>query len=63
LFDHVHSRFMEVPPEEWEIAIFLPLERFQSEKGRATRKTVWMDTRKKYYKSLTSGGLRGSEKK
>jgi hypothetical protein len=65
LFDNVRSRYMEVPASEWEIAIFLPLERFESGEGggRATRKNVWMDTRKKYYKSLTSGGLRGSEKK
>ena len=40
---------MEVPPDEWEIAIFLPLERFTSESGgRATRKKIWMDTRMKY---------------
>jgi hypothetical protein len=49
LYEHVNSRFMEVPPDEWEIAIFLPLERFTSESGgRSTRKKVWMDTRQKY---------------
>jgi len=55
LFDHVQSRFLEVPPDQWEIAIFLPLERFESgiRGGRATRKKVWVDTRKKYYKSLS----------
>lgn len=63
LFDNVRSRYMEVPASEWEIAIFLPLERFESGVGggRATRKTVWMETRKKYYKSLTGGGMRGPE--
>jgi len=51
LFKHTTSRFMEVPADEWEIAIFLPLERFKSESGAsATRKKIWMDTRKKYAK-------------
>ena len=49
LFEHAQSRYMEVPADEWEIAIFLPLERFTSESGgRATRKKIWMDTRTKY---------------
>jgi hypothetical protein len=54
LFDNGRSRYMEVPADEWEIAIFLPLERFESGigGGRATRSHVWMDTRRKYYKSL-----------
>lgn len=51
LYEQVQSRFMEVPPDEWEIALFLPLERFKSESGaRSTRKKVWMDTRINYRK-------------
>lgn len=44
LFEQVKSRYMEVPPEEWDIALFLPLERFVG----ATRRQVWLDSRKKY---------------
>ena len=48
LFEQTKSRYMEIPPEEWEIALFLPLERFVG----ASRRTVWIDTRKKYRKGL-----------
>ena len=42
------SRFMQIDPNEWEIALFLPLERFKTGRGRPVqRKTVWQDTRKK----------------
>jgi hypothetical protein len=42
---------MEIPPEEWEIALFLPLERFVG----ATKRKVWRDTRKKYRKGRKVG--------
>jgi len=44
LFEQVASRYMEVPPDEWEIALFLPLERFVG----ASRRQVWLDSRKKF---------------
>jgi hypothetical protein len=47
----VTSRYMEIPPDEWEIALFLPLERFIGESKRG----VWKDTRKKYRKSRGRG--------
>lgn len=46
LFDQVRSRYMEVPEEEWEIALFLPLERFVGENKRR----VWINSKKEYYK-------------
>ena len=42
LTDHVKSRFLYVYPSEWDIALFLPLERFQG----ATKQQVWRDSRK-----------------
>ena len=37
----VKSRYIQVPMEEWDIALFLPTERFIG----ATRKKVWIDSR------------------
>jgi hypothetical protein len=51
LDEQVRSRYMEIPPEEWEIALFLPLERFVG----ATKRKVWIDTRKKYRKGRKVG--------
>jgi hypothetical protein len=48
LFEQVSSRFMEVPPDEWEIALFLPLERFHG----TTRRKVWNDTRRNFKKGM-----------
>lgn len=48
LFEQVSSRFMEVPPDEWEIALFLPLERFHG----VTRRKVWNDTRRNFKKGM-----------
>lgn len=42
LTDHVRSRFLYVYPSEWDIALFLPLERFEG----ATKQQVWRDSRK-----------------
>jgi len=39
---HVRSRFVKIDSTEWDIALFLPVERF--EKARKT--TVWADSRK-----------------
>tara|TARA_Y100000996_G_C22542381_1_gene650492 strand:+ start:226 stop:870 length:645 start_codon:yes stop_codon:yes gene_type:complete len=44
LNEQVKSRYMEVPSDEWEIAMFLPLERFVG----ASRRQVWLDSRNKY---------------
>lgn len=43
LFKNVKSRYMIVPQNEWDIAIFLPLERF----GTTPRRVVWADSREK----------------
>lgn len=42
LNSHVRSRFLEIPPEEWQIALFLPTQRFQ----KSSEKAVWKDSRK-----------------
>lgn len=42
LNSHVKSRFLWVPAEQWETALFLPLERFVG----ATKQQVWRDSRK-----------------
>jgi len=46
LFEHVTSRYMEIPEEEWEIALFLPLERFVGE----SKIKVWINSKREYRK-------------
>ena len=41
LYDHVRSPFLEITAVEWDIALFLPFERFQ----KAQKETVWKDSR------------------
>lgn len=43
LYENVRSRYMEIPADEWEIALFLPLERFVGK----TKRSVWSESRKK----------------
>jgi hypothetical protein len=42
LFSQVQTRFMYIFPSEWDIALFLPLERFVG----ASKSQVWADSRK-----------------
>jgi hypothetical protein len=42
LTSHVQSKFMYVYPSEWDIALFLPTERFV----KARKNQVWMDTKR-----------------
>jgi len=42
LASHVQSKFMYVYPSEWDIALFLPTERFV----KAKKNQVWMDTKR-----------------
>jgi hypothetical protein len=42
LMDHVKSKFVEINSTEWDIALFLPTERFE----KAGKSTVWADSRK-----------------
>lgn len=42
LLPQVRSRFMYIYPSEWDIALFLPLERFSG----ASKTKVWADSRK-----------------
>lgn len=42
LTEHLRSRFLYVYPSEWDIALFLPTERFQG----ATKQKVWADSKK-----------------
>ena len=44
LTDQVRSRFLYVYPSEWDIALFLPLERFRG----ATKTQVWKDSKEKF---------------
>ena len=41
LNNHVKSRFLWVPAEQWNTALFLPLERF----AKRRKETVWRDSR------------------
>lgn len=43
LFQHMRSKFIYVPPEEWDMTVFLPTEQFK----KATREQVWKDSRSK----------------
>lgn len=42
LNDHVRSRFMDIPHDQWLAASMLPIERFQG----AGKEAVWRDSRK-----------------
>lgn len=42
LNEHVRSKFMYVYPSEWDIALFLPTERFT----KATKAQVWSDSKR-----------------
>jgi hypothetical protein len=42
LSEQVRSRFLYVYPSEWDVALFLPLERFQG----ATKQKVWAESKK-----------------
>lgn len=42
LYSHVQSRFLLIPANEWDIALFLPLERFD----KKTKNDVFKTTRK-----------------
>lgn len=42
LYSHVKSKFMYIEPDEWPIAIFLPLQKFQ----KASAGKVYADSRK-----------------
>lgn len=46
LTSHVQSRFLNVPADQWDIALFLPLERFQ----KATKARVFADSMAKVRK-------------
>ena len=43
LFSHINSRFINIPEDEWDIAIFLPTARFQ----KTNQSEVWIDSMKK----------------
>lgn len=45
LTEHITSKLMMVPSSEWEIAIFLPTERFEG----ANKRTVWRESKQKIY--------------
>lgn len=40
---HFRSRFIKIPPEKWNPAIFLPVESFQ----KASKSKVWSDSRRR----------------
>ena len=42
LTDHLRSRFLYVYPSEWDVALFLPTERFEG----ASKQKVWADSKK-----------------
>jgi hypothetical protein len=44
LYNHIESRFLEIPADEWDIAVLLPVESFV---GASTSK-VYADSRKKF---------------
>ena len=43
LADHVRSKFVLIHPAEWDIALWLPTQRFE----KASTQTVWSESRKK----------------
>jgi len=45
LNNHVKSRFLKVDPTQWDVALFLPLERF----AKASKLKVYADSKNKIY--------------
>ena len=43
---HIPSRIVQVPADQWDIAIFLPTEHFSG----ATKQTVWRESKQEYLK-------------
>ncbi len=43
LYKHTRSELIYVPPEEWDMTVFLPTEQFK----KATKDEVWKDSRSK----------------
>jgi hypothetical protein len=41
LYSHVRSEFLEITSVEWDMALFLPLEKFK----KSSKETVWKDSR------------------
>lgn len=46
LSSHMRSKFMYIAPKEWDIALFLPTERFKKE----AKQVVWQDSKKRVRK-------------
>jgi hypothetical protein len=42
LYSHIRSKYYKVPSEKWDVALFLPTERFQ----KATKTAVWAESQK-----------------
>ncbi len=42
---HVQSRFIWIPPNEWDFALFLPTERFK----KKSKEEVWNDSKRSYW--------------
>jgi hypothetical protein len=42
--ENVMTDYMKIEPDEWDIALFLPLERFKG----ASRRKVWAESRRRY---------------
>lgn len=47
LNNHIRSRFLDVPADQWDIALFLPLERF----AKATKQRVFDESMQKIWRS------------
>lgn len=43
LNNHIRSQFLEIKAPEWDIALFMPLERFK----KSDKATIWADSRSK----------------
>jgi hypothetical protein len=43
LWNHVRSKFVTIPPEEWDLVLMLPLERFE----KKSTAQVWKESLQK----------------
>ena len=48
-FDHVQSQYLEIPPEQWFMALLMPVEKFVTGKDhyKFAKEIVWQDSIKK----------------
>jgi hypothetical protein len=49
LYSHMQTKFLLIPANEWDYALFMPFERFETKGGRINKNVVFKDSLGKIY--------------